>query len=85
MINNLLLDIFRRMSRYYSAEALSLLQTPPVRRKTPTQMAAPGPSSTASTPQSILKVRTQSRRSPSPREFLKAKLAAGMWGCTRST
>ena len=69
------------MSRYYSAEALSLLQTPPVRRKTPTQMAAPGPSSTASTPQSILKVRTQSRRSPSPREFLKAKLAAGMLDC----
>ncbi len=63
------------MSRYYSAEALSLLQTPPVRRKSLSK--APAPSSPTTTPQSILKVRTQARRSPSPREFLKAKLAAG--------
>ncbi|XP_071506406.1 protein ELYS-like [Diadema antillarum] len=58
-------DHFKRPPLDYSgAEALALLQTPPVKRKTPS--LKPEPQVTLPTPQSILKVRRAIRRSPSP-------------------
>ncbi|XP_070561837.1 protein ELYS-like [Ptychodera flava] len=56
----------RRTLDYTGAQALSLLQTPPVKRRTPgssrqTDLVIPQP-----TPQSILKVRKTIKRSPSP-------------------
>lgn len=70
---------FRRTSRMYSTEALSLLQTPPVFRKSAVKSDRP---LLTHTPHSILKVKqTSLRRSPSPlKDMLKAKqLLAGMY------
>ncbi|CAH1774002.1 unnamed protein product [Owenia fusiformis] len=64
----------RRMSNYLSAEVLSLLSTPPVKRKTPShspKVLLPQP-----TPQSILKVRRSVRKSPSSLQKDPVKVSA---------
>ncbi|XP_067658686.1 protein ELYS-like [Haliotis asinina] len=53
----------KKKSRYSVAGTMSLLQTPKVRRKSPSRISMP---STLRTPQSILKVRRLITKSPSP-------------------
>ena len=61
----------RAKRRMTSAAELALLQTPPVKRKTPRRKPlSPDLTATPSTPHSILKVRHKPlRRSPSPQIF----------------
>ncbi|XP_071110083.1 protein ELYS-like [Haliotis cracherodii] len=53
----------KKKSRYSTAGTMSLLQTPKVRRKSPSRVSMP---SSLRTPQSILKVRRLITKSPSP-------------------